>query len=155
MENPDSVQNAATQRHGWAWVGLCAALAIHIADEALTDFLSVYNPSVRAIRRQLPFLPLPTFTFGAWLGGLVTAVVLLLVLSRLVFRGARWMVPLSYIFGVLMLANGVVHCASSIYFRRLMPGVYSAPLLLAASVYLLVAARQRRRAAQAAPTSSR
>ena len=63
---------------GVAWVGLCVALGIHVADEALTDFLSVYNPAVRAIRSRFPFLPLPTFTFPVWLGGLITVTVLLL-----------------------------------------------------------------------------
>jgi len=63
---------------GPAWVALCVALAIHVADEALTDFLSVYNPAVRAIRARFPFLPLPTFTFRIWLGGLIVVTVLLL-----------------------------------------------------------------------------
>lgn len=49
---------------GWSWLALCAALAVHVADEALTDFLSVYNPIARAIRERVPFLPLPVFTFG-------------------------------------------------------------------------------------------
>jgi len=44
-------------------VGLCVAFGLHVVDEALTDFLSVYNPIVRAVRARLPFLPLPTFTF--------------------------------------------------------------------------------------------
>jgi hypothetical protein len=33
---------------GNAWLVLCAALAIHVADEALTGFLSAYNPAGRA-----------------------------------------------------------------------------------------------------------
>jgi hypothetical protein len=50
-------------------VALCAALALHVADEALSGFLSVYNPAVRAIRERVPFLPLPTFLIAAavWL----------------------------------------------------------------------------------------
>lgn len=130
-------------RYGRAWVALCLALGVHVADEALTDFLSVYNPTVRAIRKQLPLLPLPTFTFEVWLAGLIAAVVVLLALSVFAFRGARWMAPLSYVFGVLMLCNGLLHFAGSIYLGRLMPGVYSAPLLLAGSVYLLVETRRR------------
>ena len=45
-------------------------------------------------------------------------------------------------FGGLMLVNGLGHLGGSIYFRRMMPGAYSAPLLIAASIYLLVAARR-------------
>jgi len=131
----------AANHFGLAWVALCACLALHVADEALTDFLSVYNPNVLAIRRRLPFLPLPTFTFKVWLSLLILAVAVLLALSPFAFRGARWMVPLSYVFAIIMFLNGLAHVVSSIYLRRWMPGVYSSPLLLAVSAWLLAAAR--------------
>ena len=134
------VKPADPIRFGWAWVALCLALAVHVTDEALTHFLAVYNLTVQAIRQRLPFLPLPTFTFGIWLAGLITAVILLLALSRFAFRGARWMAPLAYVFGASMLFNGLLHCAGSVYMGRFMPGVYSSPLLLVASVNLLLAA---------------
>jgi len=35
-------------RFGFAWVLLSVALTLHVTDEALSDFLSVYNPAVRA-----------------------------------------------------------------------------------------------------------
>ena len=126
-------------------MALCLSFAAHIADEALTDFLSVYNPAVRAIRKQLPFLPLPSFTFEIWLAGLILAVTVLLALSPFAFRGARWMAPLSYAFGVIMLGNGLLHIVGSLYLGRAMPGVYSAPLLLGASTYLLAGLRRRRK----------
>jgi hypothetical protein len=122
---------------GYAWVALCLALAIHVTDEALTDFLSVYNPAVEAIRQRLPYLPLPTFTFSVWLTGLIIAIILLLALSPFAFRKTRWMVPLAYVFGILMTANGLQHFAGSVYLGRMMPGVYSSPLLLICSIYLL------------------
>ena len=119
------------------------ALAVHVADEALTDFLSVYNPTVEAIRARYPWVPLPTFTFEVWLAGLILAVVLLLVLSRFVFQGAGWTVPFSYFFGVLMMGNGLAHIAGSFYFGRLMPGVHSSPLLIATSACLLLRTARR------------
>jgi hypothetical protein len=134
-----------TSKHGVAWAALCLALAVHVTDEALTDFLSVYNPTVLAIRRKLPFLPLPTFTFEVWLTGLTAAVILLLLLSPFTFRGVWWMAPASYFFGAMMLGNGLLHIAGSFYLGRLMPGVYSAPLLIAASVYLLFCTYRRKR----------
>lgn len=137
-------QNTTARRWGWAWVAVCLALAVHVTDEALTDFLSVYNPAVRAIRQRWPWLPLPTFTFEVWLTGLILALVVLLGLSFFVFRGARWMAPLAYIFGVIMTANGLGHMAGSVYLGRLMPGVYSSPVLLAASIYLLRQTHHRR-----------
>ena len=129
---------------GLAWVSLCLAFAVHVADEALTDFLSFYNPTVRAIRQKLPWLPLPTFTFKIWLTGLILAVILLLLLSPYAFRQTKWIRYLSYPYGIIMLGNGLQHIMGSFYMGRLMPGVYSSPLLLASSVYLLWAVRRGR-----------
>jgi len=131
-EIPCAVRQAA------AWVALCLALAIHVADEALTDFLSFYNPAVRSIRDRVPWLPLPTFTFEEWLGGLIIALIVLSSLTVLVLRGARGMKSLSYAFGLLMLANGLLHIAGSLQTGHLLPGTYSAPLLLIASMFLIV-----------------
>jgi hypothetical protein len=137
------LKDSTARKHGFAWIALCLALAMHVIDEALTDFLSVYNPAVQAIRGKLPILPLPTFSFELWLSGLIFAILLLLSLSILVFRGSKWMTPLSYVFAVIMLLNGMMHIAGSFYLGRMMPGVYSSPLLLAGSVYLLVCLQQK------------
>lgn len=140
---------SSAMRLGSAWLGLCAALAVHVTDEALTNFLAVYNPAVLAIRRSVPWFPLPTFTFRVWLAGLIAGIGLLLFLSRYAFQGKRWIARLSYPIGILMLLNGLGHIAGSLYLGHLMPGVYSAPLLLIASVYLLMTA-QRHLALEAA-----
>lgn len=84
---------------------------------------------------------MPTFRFDDWLRGLIFAVAALLALSTFAFRGERWMVPFAYFFGFMMFMNGMGHSLSSLYLRRWMPGVYSSPLPLAASVYLLYSAR--------------
>ena len=122
---------------GFAWLALCVAFAVHIADEALTNFLSIYDPAVRAIRTRFPFIPLPTFTLRVWLTGLVLAVLVLASLTPLAFRGVAWMRPAAYAYGIVMAGNGLLHLAGSVYLRKAMPGVYSAPLLLAAAIYLL------------------
>ena len=134
-----SSRNSLRRRHWLAWMGLCAALAIHVADEALTDFLAVYNPAVLAIRQKNPSLPLPTFTFETWLALLIFAIVALAAASYFVWRGRWAMRPISHVFAGFMLLNGLLHIAGSVYMRQLMPGVCSSPLLLAASVLLIVA----------------
>jgi len=138
-------ESSATNRQGWAWIFLCLAIATHVTDEALTDFLSVYNPTVLAIRQRLPFLPIPTFTFGVWLTGLILGIILLLLLTPWVFRGAGWITPIAYILGAIMVGNGMLHFAGSIYLGRRMPGVYSSPFLLVASIWLLVTTDQLRK----------
>ncbi len=142
-------------RFGLAWVTLCLAVGAHVTDEALTNFLSVYNPAVLAIRQRLPFLPLPTFTFRSWLIGLIAAVLLLFALSPFAFRGAPWMSLLAYPLSILMFGNGLGHISGSIYMGRLMPGVYSSPFLLCAASYLFLCTRRlRSRSSLSAPPTT-
>jgi hypothetical protein len=117
-----------------AWL----ALAVHVAEEALTDFLSVYNPTVLKIRERLPWVPLPTFSFRVWISGLAALVALLFALGPVAFRGSRWIVVLAVPFSLMMVGNGLGHVGASLYRRRLMPGVYSSPLLVAASLLVPV-----------------
>lgn len=134
------------RRFGFAWLLLCTALALHVLDEALTDFLSVYNPAVRAVRRRFPFLPLPVFSFRVWLTGLCLAILLAFCLSPLAFHGSRFVLGAAYPLSILMFGNGLGHIGASLYRRRMMPGVYSSPLLLLASAYLFVCAESLRHA---------
>ncbi len=131
---------------GWgpSWIALAIALGLHVWDEAAHDFLSFYNPMVAGIRERVPFLPVPTFSYRMWLTGLIVGVGILLLTSVFAFRGARWLRPLAYALAVLMIANGLLHAAGSIYYGRLMPGLYSSPVLIASSIWLLVQLRQTR-----------
>jgi hypothetical protein len=130
------------RRFGIAWIVFTLVVALHVTDEATHDFLTTYNASVHAIRARLPFLPVATFTFAVWLSGLIAGILLLLALSPFAFRGNRPLrllaLPLALIVGVF---NSGLHIASSLYFHRWMPGVYSSPFLLAAALFLLYAAR--------------
>ncbi len=144
-EKTTKVKKQQTHHQGWAWVSLCLAFAAHVIDETLTDFLSVYNPAVLLIRQKLPFLPLPVFSFEIWLAGLILAVIILSLLSPYSFRKARWIRMPSLLYGIIMLMNGLGHIAGSFYLGRLMPGVYSSPLLLISSIYLLWAVSQSKK----------
>jgi hypothetical protein len=135
-------QPTATRIHQWrtAWVCLALALALHVTDEALTGFLPVYNRAVELFRTNHPWIPLPTFTFPVWLGGLVLGVLLLLALTPVVSRGARWIRIMSLILAMLMVGNAVGHVGASLYWGKLAPGIYSSPVLFLAAVGLLVTA---------------
>jgi hypothetical protein len=123
-----------------AWVALALALGLHVTDEALTGFLPVYNGVVEGILARHPWVPLPTFTFPVWLGGLILGVLLLLALTPLVSRGVKWLRVVSIILGVVMTGNALGHIGASVYWGELAPGVYSSPVLLIAAVALLVTA---------------
>ena len=137
---------------GRAWIAHGLAFALHITDEALTGFLSVYNPTVLAFRPQGWWFP-PTFEFRVWLTGLICLVCVLLALSPFFYRNARWVRPIGYFFGILNIFNAMGHTLGTIFgqtvatvhFPRPMPGFYSSPFLLAASIYLLVQLAATRR----------
>lgn len=143
-------------RLGMAWVMMWIALAIHVADESLTGFLAVYNPTVLALRAKLPFLPMPTFEFREWLTGLSMGIFLLALLSPFAFRNARWIRPPFYFVVIVTgMFNALGHTAatilgrtvSTVHFPRPAPGFYSSPFLFAAAIYAWV---QLRRTAKSA-----
>lgn len=147
MHAPYSNADPSTlSKLGWAWVAFCLALALHVTDEALTGFLSVYNPTILAIRPQGWRFP-PTYEFQAWLTGLVLAVAVGFLLSPFFFRSVRWVRPVGYFVAVTVgIVNALGHITGtilghtvmSVRFPRPMPGFYSSPFLLLASGYLLI-----------------
>ncbi len=146
----NSERKSGGQRNfGMAWFLLCLAFCAHVADEALTGFLGVYNPTVLAARARLSWFSMPTFEFREWLTGLIVANVVLLLLTPFAFRNARWLRPLAYLYAGVHLLNGMGHTlatifgrtVSSVQFPRPAPGFYSSPLLFAGSIYLLLRLR--------------
>jgi hypothetical protein len=141
----------ARRRMGFCWLALCAALAIHVFDEASTDFLSLWNPMVKWIRDQVGWIPLPSFDYGIWLGGLIVAIALLTGFSWFAFRGARWVRPVACVLSIIMIGNALGHIAASVWLKRPAPGVASSPVLLAAAACLLWATRRYATAEPAHP----
>lgn len=134
---------------GYSWVALVAAFAIHVLDEALTDFLPLYNAIVTELRESYSFVPLPTFAFPVWLGGLITALVILTLLSPMVFSGRKPLRYVSYFFSIIMILNGLGHVGASVYWGTFAPGVFSSPILVLAAVALLVSTIKARKASNA------
>lgn len=132
-------------KHVRAWFLLVGVLAVHVLDEAVTDFLEFYNPLVLSLRSRSPWFPMPTFTFEPWLAGLIVAVLLLAALGPAVRRGVPGTRLASWVFSSIMFLNGVGHLAGSVYFQRWLPGATSSPLLLVGSVLLARATWERRR----------
>ena len=131
-------------RWGISWICLALAIALHVADEALTGFLPLYNAVVDEIRATYSWFPMPTFTFRTWLSALVSGVIILLALSPFVFFGQVVMRYLSFFLSVVMIANALGHVAVSVYLWTFAPGVYSSPFLFAAAVFLFSATRRAR-----------
>ena len=126
-----------------AWLLLVFALGVHVADEALTGFLDFFNPLVLSIKARRPWFPMPTFTFGPWLVGLVVLVTLLAALAPAVRRGGVWVRAVSWILAIVLVVYGLAHLVGSVYFRRWLAGASSAPLLLGTSAWLMRATLRR------------
>ena len=139
---PPVVAHPSWRRFGQAWVALTIVLGLHVLDEALTDFLSVYNPIVRAARARLGWFPMPEFTFGVWIAGLCTLVIVLLALSPLAYRGSRALRVFAFPYSAIMFLNGVGHLVGSLFLGRWAPGATTGPLLIVASLWLLTRARE-------------
>jgi hypothetical protein len=121
-----------------AWILLVSAIGLHVIDETVTNFLDFYNPLVIRLKENLGFFPMPKFSFGVWLTGLISGIAIGYALTPVVNRGGRLIRVITTIIGVFMMANGLGHMLGSIYYGRLLPGFWSSPLLLAAAMYMAV-----------------
>ena len=128
-------------RFAAAWLAMGIAFGLHVADEAAHDFLSWYNPIARRIRARLKGLPFPpTFTFWPWLLGLLAVTVAVVLLTPIASTRPAWIRPVALGFATINVGNALLHLIASLRLRRRVPGVLSAPLLLAASVWLFLQA---------------
>jgi hypothetical protein len=135
---------------GLAWQLLCLAFVAHFVDEALTDFLSYYNATVLTLYGHFSWFPRMDMDFRGWITVLIVANAVSLLLTPFAYRNAGFLRPVAYFFAGIMLLNGVGHIfftvlghtVPSVSFEGTAPGFYSSPLLLAASIYLLVRLRR-------------
>jgi hypothetical protein len=132
------MMGSSTTAFGWAWIAATLALGLHVGDEATHDFLAWYNPQALRIRRFLRGFPFPpTFTFRPWLIALSLAVLILAALTPQAYKGASWLRVLAIIMGVEHVGNGLLHLGAGLMIRRAVPGIWSAPILLATGIWLL------------------
>jgi len=120
-----------------SWLLLAFCLLLHVVDEALNNFLDLYNPIVLKIKESISFIPLPTFTFKTWIAGLSIGILILFLITPLVSRRNKFIMPLIQIFSVLMILNGLGHIIGSIYYSKLIAGMLSSPFLIIASASVL------------------
>ena len=121
-----------------AWVLMSSAIAVHVFDETLTDFLPFYNQSILDLRRSLGFFTFPVLSYGLWLGGLITGIAVCFALTSVVGRGGKIIRIVTTVLGVIMVMNALAHMLGSAYFDRLLPGFWSSPFLLVTAGLVVV-----------------
>jgi hypothetical protein len=121
-----------------AWLLLVSAVGLHVLDETMTGFLPFYNQSVINLRERLGFFPLPIFSFNVWLGGLIGAIIFCYCITPLVARGGKVIRVVTVVLGVLMIMNALGHLLGSVYFGKVIPGMWSAPFLLVAALLVVI-----------------
>lgn len=124
---------------------MVSAIGLHVFDEAVTHFLSFYNELAFNLRESVGFSLMPTFTFGAWLGGLIVAIIICFALTPLVNRGGRFIRAFATLLGILMVVNALGHMIGSACVGRLLPGFWSSPVLLVTAVFVVVRGLSDRR----------
>ncbi len=55
-----------------------------------------------------------------------------------VAQGGRIFRVITIVLSILMIANALGHLVGSLYYERMLPGVRSSPILLAASIWVII-----------------
>lgn len=132
-----ALSDMQANKNTMAWLILVAAVALHVADEAIHEFLPFYNNLVISLRDRLGFFPMPTFTFNIWLGGLIGAVIIGGFITPIVNRGGKLIRIIAIIIGIIMSANALGHLLGSLFYGHLIPGFWSSFLLLPAAIFVV------------------
>jgi hypothetical protein len=131
----------ALQQWTIAWITLCFVLAFHIYEEVTAGTRQTYGAATEFLREFFPWLP--PFNFTVWLVDITGAVVVLFSLTWLVHKRHKFMLPASYAFATFTTVNAMIHLCSRLYGVEHVAGTQSAPLLLAASLFLLLSTPNR------------
>jgi hypothetical protein len=127
-----------------AWLAVCAALALHLADEVFFGSLGLYADFARVIGWIWPSIEMPPFHREVWLINLAGATLVLFALAWLVRQQRGVMVTASYLLAAFATANGVLHFLAAAALKSMIPGMWSAPLLIAAGLFLFLSIPHKR-----------
>jgi hypothetical protein len=140
VENGPEDTLSSMNTFGAAWFTMAIAFSFHVIDEAATDFLAWYNPMARRIQERIRIPFPPTFTFWPWFLGLLAVSIILIDLTPLAAAYDRRVVLLAIFVAIINIGNGLLHIGAAIRLGRRVPGVISAPFLLASATWLLISA---------------
>ena len=126
-----------------AWFVVCLALATHVVDEIWHGSYGLYEDAGRLLMLLFPALELPPFQREVWFINLGGALLVLFALTWWVRVRGPLMTTASYLLAAFATANGVLHLLTVAALKNLVPGAWTALLLIAAGLYLFVAIPRR------------
>ena len=140
VENGAEDNLSSMNTFGAAWLTMAIAFGFHVIDEAATNFLASYNPIARRIQEKIRIPFPPTFTFWPWFLSLLAVSIILIDLTPRAAAYDLGVVWLAIFLGIINIGNGLLHIVAAIRLKRRVPGLISAPFLLASAAWLLIAA---------------
>lgn len=133
-----------------AWLVLSLAFALHVADEVLNGTSAFYSNLADFMTNYLPAVRFPAFRPEIWLINLSGAALALIALTWLVYKRRGPMRFASYVFAIFATANAMLHIMVSLAVSQAMPGSLTAPLMLAAALFLFASIPEEPRVSGAA-----
>lgn len=138
---------------GGPWLILCFAFAATATELALRDFVGYYDATVLTLYGRLRWFPRLDFDFKQWLAGVIILGAVLLFLTPWAFRGAPFVRKIARTFAMVMLVESLLtviaslvgQTVPSVHFSGGAPGLYTAPIGLAASILVLRQLRNPRK----------
>ena len=127
-----------TSRWAMAWFVACVVFCLHIIDEGLRGTFGFYSELERLVTLLLPSLNITPFNFDAWLVNMSGTLLVLFLLTPLVARGHRVMVPASFAFATFLSGNAALHLLTALGRGEIVTGSLTAPFMLAAGLVLFL-----------------
>jgi hypothetical protein len=122
------------------WLALTVALTLHVAEGAVRDYLSFYNPLAMSLRDMMLWTWMPTFTFTAWLGGWIAILAVLYGMAWFAAYARGWVIWAAIAYAEVMFLYAAAKIGFALYLEKAIPGIFTAPLVLAASCWLTLEA---------------
>jgi hypothetical protein len=130
---------------GFAWLLLGLAFGLHIWDLAAHDFLTYYNATALALYGHFAIVPRMDLSIKTWLTAVILINLAFLALTPLAYRNTNWVRPIGCLFAGIAIVEGIGQILAtlrggtvgSVHFEGVAPGLYTAPLLLICSAFLL------------------
>jgi hypothetical protein len=121
-----------------AWLVSCVIFCLHILDEGLHGSFGFYSDLERLLSILVPSLNITPFNFDVWLINMTGTLIVLFLLTPLVARGNSLMVPASFAFAAFLSGNAALHMLVAIGRGEAVTGSLTAPLMLAAGLFLFL-----------------